>query len=149
MQRRPEGKRAGSIAVGLTMLAALTSACGGGSTSNTVDGSASESCIGKPEGTPCGDSSETECDLPDTCDGAGNCRSNLAPEMRVCTECETAPDCDCLGGICSTPRGLQLGTDSRPGEHGCPGRRHGSVGQRVRHRVNHSDLHVGTGGLGG
>ncbi len=44
------------------------------------------------EGTPCGDSTDTECDNPDTCDGEGTCVPNL--ELNT-TECRTAAgSCD-------------------------------------------------------
>ncbi len=52
--------------------------------------------------TPCGDTEETICDKPDTCNGAGSCVPNLEPGT---TACRTAVDaCDvtehCLAGNC-------------------------------------------------
>ena len=34
----------------------------------------------KANGTPCGDQSSSLCDDPDTCDGAGDCQDNTAPD---------------------------------------------------------------------
>lgn len=49
-------------------------------------------------GTACGDGSDTVCDNPDTCDGAGACLDNLEPATTVCRE--AADDCD-VGERCT------------------------------------------------
>ena len=61
-------------------------------------------CSHPPEsaGTPCGDDTATECDNPDTCNGAGVCLDNFAPAGLPCgdpstTECDNADICDGLG----------------------------------------------------
>ena len=36
--------------------------------------------------TACGDPSDTDCDDPDTCDGAGNCDDNYVPPGTACTD---------------------------------------------------------------
>ena len=54
-----------------------------------------------PEGTPCGSSSETVCDHPDTCDGAGECQPNPEPGTTVCRPaqgpCDATDLCDGQG----------------------------------------------------
>jgi len=57
-------------------------------------------------GTSCGSSMNTDCDNPDTCDGAGTCQQNLeadgtncADEGNVCTLNE------CQSGVCQHPPG--------------------------------------------
>jgi len=57
-------------------------------------------------GTACGDQSNAQCDLPDTCDGAGSCQSNLLPFGAACgsptnTDCNLADTCD-GAGVCLT-----------------------------------------------
>ncbi len=52
------------------------------------------------EGTPCGDTSETQCDRADTCDGNGTCSSNLAIDGSDCSECDSGP-CTCTAGSCN------------------------------------------------
>lgn len=57
-------------------------------------------------GNPCGDPSDTECDNPDSCDGAGRCVSNAEPTTVECSEateeCLLPARCDgegaCSGG---------------------------------------------------
>jgi len=57
----------------------------------------------KPAGTACGDPSDTDCDDPDTCNGAGACLENHAPDGTpcdddlFCTGTET-----CVGGACQS-----------------------------------------------
>ncbi|MEE9293811.1 MAG: hypothetical protein V3W34_02445, partial [Phycisphaerae bacterium] len=52
-------------------------------------------------GTPCGDPTNTDCNLADTCNGSGVCLGNIQPNGTLCddgvfcTEGET-----CLGGVC-------------------------------------------------
>ena len=49
-------------------------------------------------GTTCGDSSDTACTDPDTCDGMGSCLSNHAPSTVECRadagDCDIAENCD-------------------------------------------------------
>ena len=50
-------------------------------------------------GTPCGDATESECNLPDTCDGYGQCLSNYADPETPCgdptdTDCDMPDTCD-------------------------------------------------------
>jgi hypothetical protein len=52
----------------------------------------------EPDGTECGDRSETECDLPDSC-FRGECAVNEAPAGTACSDCDTGV-CSCAGGIC-------------------------------------------------
>lgn len=52
-----------------------------------------------PEGTACGDATDSACDLADTCDGSGTCSSNLAPDGTDCSECESG-QCTCNAGSC-------------------------------------------------
>jgi hypothetical protein len=56
-------------------------------------------------GTACGDPSDTDCDNPDSCDGAGACLTNNEPSGAVCEDglyCTVEDSCDgvgsCLGG---------------------------------------------------
>jgi hypothetical protein len=62
-------------------------------------------------GTPCGDPTSTDCDRPDTCDGAGVCQGNLEPAGTSCTD-DTPGDCDdaqCDGtGVCDQLYGVEL-----------------------------------------
>ncbi len=65
------------------------------------------SCINTPantQGPGCTDGTNTDCDNPDTCDGAGSCVSNLEPNGTgcgdtVCDECDT-------GSCVTTPSGV-------------------------------------------
>ncbi|MGD2108132.1 MAG: hypothetical protein PVI86_01945 [Phycisphaerae bacterium] len=55
-----------------------------------------------PEGTPCGDPTDTECDRADTCDGFGACQENVAPAGTACgdptdADCDNPDTCDGLG----------------------------------------------------
>ncbi len=57
-----------------------------------------------PSGTACGDQGDTECDNPDTCDGAGACEPNYEPLGLACgdpmdTQCDNPDICD-GGGLC-------------------------------------------------
>ncbi|MCH8147115.1 MAG: hypothetical protein IH987_03865 [Planctomycetes bacterium] len=56
----------------------------------------------KSVGTPCGDLTGTQCDAPDTCDGAGVCESNFTPLGTSCgdasiSDCDNADICDGSG----------------------------------------------------
>ena len=57
-----------------------------------------------PVGTACGDPADTECDDPDTCDGAGSCEPNYEPLGLSCgdpadTQCDNPDICD-GSGLC-------------------------------------------------
>ena len=70
----------------------------------TLDTCISNSCSNTPvtAGTSCGSSSDTACDNPDTCNGAGVCQSNNEANGSNCgdagTEC-TNQDA-CMSGLC-------------------------------------------------
>lgn len=64
-----------------------------------IDGSCGD--VPRPEGTPCGDSSDTDCDAPDTCDGAGTCRDNTLELGDACRASEGF--CDSTG-MCLSDR---------------------------------------------
>ncbi len=56
------------------------------------------------KGTACGDPTDTECNSPDSCDGAGNCEANLKPDGSACTD--DGNDCTtdvCQAGDCAHP----------------------------------------------
>ncbi len=55
-----------------------------------------------PEGTACGDSTDTECDHADSCDGFGSCMVNYAGEGAICgdpsnTDCTFSDACSGAG----------------------------------------------------
>lgn len=56
------------------------------------------------EGVACGDAAESDCNLPDTCDGLGLCRANQEPSgLTYCTDCPfDEPSCNphCQDGYC-------------------------------------------------
>ncbi|MBW1809416.1 MAG: DNRLRE domain-containing protein [Deltaproteobacteria bacterium] len=56
------------------------------------------------EGTPCGDSSDGECDNADTCDGSGTCLQNHEPVGMACRAsagiCDVAELCDGTSAAC-------------------------------------------------
>jgi hypothetical protein len=54
-----------------------------------------------PVDTPCGDASSSQCDAPDSCDGAGHCRENLATEGAACEGCGE-DECTCAAGSCGS-----------------------------------------------
>lgn len=71
-------------------------------------------------GTPCGDPADTDCDNPDTCDGAGFCEDNLEPGGFVCTDdgndctsdtCDGAGTCDHPNLLAGDPCGDPSDTD--------------------------------------
>jgi len=45
----------------------------------------------KPEAAACGNQTLTECDNPDSCDGAGNCLPNYEPNTKMCNTCNNLP----------------------------------------------------------
>jgi hypothetical protein len=60
----------------------------------------------RPQGTACGDGADTECDNPDTCDGAGACLVNFEPITTPCgdpddSQCDHPDYCD-GAGVCDT-----------------------------------------------
>ncbi len=56
-----------------------------------------------PFGTPCGSASDTECDNPDSCNGAWTCLDNQEPQGTACGD-PTDSECDhsdsCSAGVC-------------------------------------------------
>ena len=56
------------------------------------------------EGTACGDSSETECDEADTCNGVGDCQDNLEASNTLCRPssgtCDVAEFCTGVSAVC-------------------------------------------------
>ncbi|RME29100.1 MAG: hypothetical protein D6806_01840, partial [Deltaproteobacteria bacterium] len=69
-----------------------------------------------PDGTPCGDQSDTECDNPDTC-VAGTCAPNLEPSTTVCrpavSGCDAVEYCTGLDGQCPPDDVEPEGTECR------------------------------------
>jgi hypothetical protein len=70
------------------------------------------------EGTACGESTPTDpqCDLPDTCDGAGVCDSNFKPSGTACgdptnTDCDNPDTCNGAGSCADNlePMGTSCG----------------------------------------
>jgi len=80
------------------------------------------SCGFPAAGTPCGDTTDTDCDAADTCDGDGNCDDNVAADGALCedsylcthddaceagecvgvdTECFDGQQCDETSGDCA------------------------------------------------
>ena len=58
----------------------------------------------RPEGTACGSDTDTQCDSPDACDGAGLCESNPKPDGTPCTD--EGNECtfdECSAGECTHP----------------------------------------------
>lgn len=83
-------------------------ACGGGSSSDcqacstVLTGGNPGTCGAVLAATPCGDTTASPCNAPDTCNGAGSCQSNLAPANSPCGDSTsnacTAPDtCNAIG----------------------------------------------------
>ena len=71
-----------------------------------------DSCY-DPVGAACGDSTDTDCDGADTCNGAGNCQSNVAADGAECDLDGIACIVDtCLGGVCIAGRRSDLYCDS-------------------------------------
>jgi cysteine-rich repeat protein/Cys-rich repeat protein len=75
---------------------------------NTLPGDCCASnCTFESAGSSCGDSSDTECDNPDSCDGAGACEVNNEPAGFSCgdqgVECLIDDACD-GAGACRTVR---------------------------------------------
>ncbi len=57
---------------------------------------------GKPLGTSCGDSSNTDCTDPDTCNGAGTCVANHAANETSCNDADATTCSDiCTSGSCA------------------------------------------------
>lgn len=84
---------------------------------NTATGQVTHS--NAPSGSACGNPANSQCDLADTCDGAGQCQSNIQPNGAPCgstihTECDFADTCNgagvCLPNI--QPSGTPCGSQS-------------------------------------
>lgn len=72
----------------------------------TADICLNGTCIHVPldPGTPCGSPASTDCTLPDTCDGQGECLSNHEANDTECTDDGNSCTNDfCLNGECSHP----------------------------------------------
>jgi hypothetical protein len=79
--------------------------CAGGAECNDFCNESAETCY-QPAGTACGDSGDTDCSDPDTCDGAGGCAINHAPNGTACSDGEFCNgDDECLGGSCTVHDG--------------------------------------------
>jgi hypothetical protein len=70
-------------------------------------------CVFTPvAGRACGDSSDTDCDNPDTCDASGVCQANHEPTTTACGDaagaCTNADFCDGAGGC--TDNGFKSAT---------------------------------------
>ncbi len=90
----------------------------------TDDVCVDDACLNvpRPAGTFCGDNGATDCTAPDTCDGAGACLPNHAPDGAACTDdglfctgLEQCADgqCESLGDPCEA---LDLFCDEFGGE---------------------------------
>lgn len=56
------------------------------------------------EGSACGDPSDTQCDSPDACDGAGVCETNHKPDLTACVDDGEQCTFDyCIAGLCAHP----------------------------------------------
>jgi hypothetical protein len=72
----------------------------------------------QPAGTACGDPSSGACDAPDSCDGAGACSPNHAPDGTLCGDAGTAcvNQDTCAAGLCQdngfAPAGTACGDPS-------------------------------------
>ena len=74
--------------------------CVGGGECNESCNETADDCY-DAAGTACGDPSDTDCDNPDTCDGAGTCLDNYEPSGTLCNDGLFCTDPDtCQGGIC-------------------------------------------------
>jgi hypothetical protein len=68
-------------------------------------------CTYETGGSACGDPSNTQCDNPDTCDGAGLCESNFVPPDTLCDDglfCNVDETCDGTG-VCGAGAPLDYG----------------------------------------
>ncbi len=77
---------------------------------------------GVAAGTACGDPAGTDCNLPDTCNGAGTCSPNLVPQGGLCgsppsAECDAADRCNGAGACVpqATPAGTPAPTQCNDG----------------------------------
>ncbi len=81
----------------------------------------------KPIDTPCGNSNESICDAPDSCDGFGECRANYAAESTPCTDdgnlCNGSETCNNSGSCISSGPAVECGDRMicmpESGECGC------------------------------
>ena len=58
----------------------------------------------RPAGSICGDPTKTDCNSPDSCDGAGTCEQNFKPNQTTCGD--DGNDCTrdvCISGACTHP----------------------------------------------
>jgi hypothetical protein len=96
-------------------------ACSDDGNQCTFDECAGGSCAHppRPAGTPCGSAGDTECDNPDTCDGASFCQPNYEADGVPCgdpssDQCDNPDSCD-GGGSCD-PRYKSTGTACDDGD---------------------------------
>lgn len=60
-----------------------------------------------PEGSSCGDTSDSVCDAPDTCDAAGTCQENVVADGTACQGGDLCVEAQtCTSGVCSGGSGL-------------------------------------------
>ena len=76
--------------------------CDDGAANGNSECGCTEECTWRSEGTECGDSFATECDLADVCDGFGSCVANYAAAGTFCgdslgDECTDPDTCDDFG----------------------------------------------------
>ena len=73
----------------------------------------------KGAGTACGSGADTDCDNPDTCNGAGTCQANNEANGTTCTSDSNPCTLDqCGAGACTHPAG-NAGTVCRPAAGDC------------------------------
>ena len=80
---------------------------------NTNNGDCCSSiCQFEASGSGCGDPSDTECDNPDTCDGAGTCDINNEADASVCGDqgVDCLEDDECAAGSCQDNGFASIGT---------------------------------------
>lgn len=72
---------------------------------NNVNGDCcSSTCTFEPNGSACGSATSADCDMPDTCDGAGTCNTNRVAAGTTCRAsvglCDAAETCDGTSPSC-------------------------------------------------
>ncbi len=118
----------------------------------TIDQCVSGACTHPPEpqGVPCGNPNVTECDLADSCNGAGLCASNFVPSGTACgdpsvSQCDEADTCNGSGACVANF--IPNGTACNDGDDICTGPdtcRNGICSGRV---IPQAPDVVGLGGL--
>ncbi len=76
-----------------------------------------------PAGMACGDSSDTVCDNPDTCDANGTCQPHYEPHGTLCRssigQCDATEVCTGYSPDCPIDAFAPPGTECRPSAHAC------------------------------